>query len=633
MVAHNPVRTTFTALPVILLLMFAASFSQPTQDSGETSTYNSRMERGRSAHAAADYLQAEILFRGAIESVERMNPSDGRYLTAVVALCEVYTQTGRPEACDTLRESALALIVSSLGPQDTVVTRYVIEEVSRLLARHRYEDSERILERAIKSCRKLLGDDHPALATYLNNLGTLYYYQGWFKKSEDCLKEALIIDQSYYGPWHPVVGEDLHNLAELYLQVGRPDKAQPLFERAEMISDSAEDDPGVIVGETAKERPLTLDWYAVPGADTYDRALDAMRDRDYASAIELLKLAINEADSAGEGGGWIEEALEQWAALLHQRQSYAEAEPVHKRLLALRENSRGPRDPLVATSLNNLGLVYAVQGRHSDAVICYERALTIRRSSPVVDWRQLAALESNIAGSLRALKVYDRSVEHYEKAMQLRLDSAGAQSSEVALTLRALAGVYQDSGDRRGAIAALERAATILRRFPDSHDHELANTLWPLGQLYEYEREFDDAESCYVELTTALPLDTQNAQLLERALHRLGAVHAARGNYGSAERTFAALVTSMEASHGLEYPELVGVLNSYAMILAEQGRLKEAEPIERRALGILEAHSGADDPRLVTVLSNLGVILRGVGKDWEADAVEARALQLKLNQN
>lgn len=78
---------------------------------------------------------------------------------------------------------------------------------------------------------------------------------------------------------------------------------------------------------------------------------------------------------------------------------------------------------------------------------------------------------------------------------------------------------------------------------------------------------------------------------------------------------------------------MVGVLNSYAMILAEQGRLKEAEPIERRALGILEAHSGADDPRLVTVLSNLGVILRGVGKDWEADAVEARALQLKLNQN
>ena len=630
MAAFSPVRTTLTALPIMLLLVCAVSFSQPTQDPGESSAYETRMERGRAAHAAADYLQAEILFCGAIESVGRMNPSDGRYLTAVVALCEVYSQTGRPEACDTLRESALAFIVSSLGPQDSVVTRYVIEELSRLLARHRYEDSERILESAITSCRKLLGDDHPALATYLNNLGTLYYYQGWFKKAEDCLKEALIIDQSHYGPWHPVVAEDLHNLAELYLQVGRPDKAQPLFERAEMISDSAE--PGIIAGESANERPLTMDRYSVPGADTYDRALDAMRDRDYASAIELLKLAISEADSAGESGGWIEEALEQWAALLHQRQSYSEAEPVHKRLLALRENSRGMQDPLVATSLNNLGLVYAVQGRHSDAVICYERALTIRRSGPVVDWRQLAALESNLAGSLRATKAYGESVEHYEKALQLRLDSAGAQSSEVAVTLRALAGVYQDSGNRKGAIAALERAATIFRRIPDSHDQELANTLWPLGQLYEYEREFDNAESCYVELTTALPLNTQSAQLLERALHRLGVVHAARGKYGSAERTFAALITSMEASHGLESPELIGVLNSYAMVLAEQGRLKEAEPIERRALGILEEHSGPDDPRLVTVLSNLGVILRGVGKGWEADAVEARALQFKLNQ-
>jgi tetratricopeptide (TPR) repeat protein len=611
----------------LAILLATASECLSTESS---TTYDTRMERGKVALSRADYTQAEILFRGAIAAVERTSPSDGRYLDAVVAMCEVFNQTGRSEACDSLRETALAFVISSLGPQDSVVTKFVIEEVSRLLVKHRYEDSERLLNYAVKSCEKLLGDNHPALATYLNNLGTLYYYQGWFKRSEECLKRALEIDLTYYGVWHPVVGEDLHNLAELYLQIGRPDKAQPLFERAEAIADSTRSLVGTAGDESSDDRPLTLDRYQVSGADTYERALEAIRDRDYQSAIELNRQAINEADSAGESGVWIEEALEQLAALLHQRQAYAEAEPIHKRLLAIRENSRGPHDLLVATTLNNLGLVYAVQGRHSDAVLCYERALAIRQSGPATDWRQLAMLESNLAGSLRATKDYANSIAHYNNALQLRLDSLGSSSTEVAVTFRALAGAYQDNDDRKGAVIALERASEILRENPGSSASELVATLWPLGQLYEYEREFGRAESCYVELIAVLESSSQSRPILERASHRLGAVYASQGNYADAERTYARLIAMMESSYGVESLELVSVLNSQAMLFAEQGKLVDAEPVQRRALDLLDQQAAKDDPRLITVLSNLGVILRGLEKPWEADVVEARALQLKL---
>lgn len=595
-------------------------------------TYEARMERGRAALASADFKQAEILFRGALEAVERTNPSDGRYLDAVVATCEVLSKTGRTEACDSLRTTALALIISSLGPQDSVVTKFVMDEVARMLARHRYEDSEKLLKYVIKSCEQLLVDDHPALATYLNNLGTLYYYQGWFKKSEECLGRALEIDVAYYGSSHPIVGGDLHNLGELYLQIGRPDKAQPLFERAEAIADSVEAATDSADHGDPSEQPLTLDRYHVPGTETYERALEEMRDRDYLSAVELIRQAIGEADSAGESAGWIEEALEQLAALLHQRQAYAEAEPIHKRLIAIRESLRGPHDPLAATSLNNLGLVYAVQGRHSDAVLCYERALDIRRSGASTDWRQLAMLESNLAGSLRATKNYAGSIEHYKSALRLRLDSAGSQSPEAAMTLRALAGAYQDSGARKDAIEALEHAAKILRKSPGADSDELAITLWPLGQLNEYEREFGRAETCYVELLAILGEDPQDQQLLDRTMHRLGVVQTSRGAYADAEQTYNRLIARIESLHGAESLELVGVLNSQAMLMAEQARLKDAEPIERRALDILDQHAAQDDPRLVSVLSNLGVILRGIGKAWEADVVEARALQLKLRQ-
>ncbi len=47
---------------------------------------------------------------------------------------------------------------------------------------------------------------------------------------------------------------------------------------------------------------------------------------------------------------------------------YAEAEPLYKRSLAIREKALGPEHPAVATSLNNLAGFYLYQGRHAGPV-------------------------------------------------------------------------------------------------------------------------------------------------------------------------------------------------------------------------------------------------------------------------
>ena len=62
-------------------------------------------------------------------------------------------------------------------------------------------------------------------------------------------------------------------------------------------------------------------------------------------------------------------------ALLYQVQGkYAEAEPLYKRSLKIREKALGKEHPVVAHSLNNLATVYQAQDRYAEAEPRYKEA-------------------------------------------------------------------------------------------------------------------------------------------------------------------------------------------------------------------------------------------------------------------
>ncbi len=108
--------------------------------------------------------------------------------------------------------------------------------------------------------------------------------------------------------------------------------------------------------------------------------------------VGLVCLALWPAHASAQGGLWETymapgaKAYEQAMAtdlnnlaLLYQAQGrYAEAEPLYKRALAIREKALGAEHPDVAQSLNNLAALYHDQGRYAEAEPLYERSLAIR---------------------------------------------------------------------------------------------------------------------------------------------------------------------------------------------------------------------------------------------------------------
>src|ERR1700694_3122395 len=66
-------------------------------------------------------------------------------------------------------------------------------------------------------------------------------------------------------------------------------------------------------------------------------------------------------------------------ALLYKAQGqYAQAEPLYKRSLAIREKALGPDHPDVAVSLENMALLYRKAGREKEAEALEKRAAAIR---------------------------------------------------------------------------------------------------------------------------------------------------------------------------------------------------------------------------------------------------------------
>ena len=85
-------------------------------------------------------------------------------------------------------------------------------------------------------------------------------------------------------------------------------------------------------------------------------------------------------------------------ALLYDAQGrYAEAEPLYKRALAIREKALGPDHPDVAPSLNNLAALYDPQGQYAQAEPLYKRSQEIREKALGPNHPDVATSLNNLA--------------------------------------------------------------------------------------------------------------------------------------------------------------------------------------------------------------------------------------------
>ena len=107
-------------------------------------------------------------------------------------------------------------------------------------------------------------------------------------------------------------------------------------------------------------------------------ANEAYQQGNYAEAEKQWSAALQEAVKFGPEDPRLATSLNNLALLYNDQEKYAEAEPLYQRSLAIWEKALGPEHPSVALSLENYAALLREMGREDEAAKMEARAQAIR---------------------------------------------------------------------------------------------------------------------------------------------------------------------------------------------------------------------------------------------------------------
>ena len=171
---------------------------------------------------------------------------------------------------------------------------------------------------------------------------------------------------------------------------------------------------------------------------------------------------------------------------------YAQAEPLYRRALTIREKALGPEHPDVAQPLNNLALLYYATGRKEEAEPLYQARPRDQGEGLGPDHPDVAQSLNNLALLYYATGRKEEAEPLFKRAIAIGEKMLGPEHPDLATWLNNLAALYYATGRKEEAEPLLKRALTILEKsLPPDHLHQVqvresyATSLDQLGRTNE----------------------------------------------------------------------------------------------------------------------------------------------------
>ncbi|MBD2447987.1 tetratricopeptide repeat protein [Nostoc sp. FACHB-152] len=327
-----------------------------------------------------------------------------------VGLGRFYNAQGLYVLAEPWHMQCLSTVKNRLGEEHPDVATSLNNLAALYDSQGRYAEAELLYLQALAMRKRLLGEEHPNVATSLNNLAALYGSQGRYAEAEPLYLQALAMRKRLLGEKHPNVAASLNNLAYLYKFQGRYSEAEPLYLQALALYKS-------LLGEEHPDVAASLDNLAVL---YYSQGRYAEAEPLYLQALAMRKHLL------GEEHPDVAISLNNLALLYDFQGRYAEAKPLYLQALALYKSQLGEEHPDVASSLNNLAALYYSQGRYTEAEPLYLQALAMRK-------RLLGEEHPDVASSLNNLAYLYKSQGRYAEAEPLYLQALAIYEQQLGV--------------------------------------------------------------------------------------------------------------------------------------------------------------------------------------------------------
>lgn len=471
------------------------------------------------------------------------------------------------------------LCMSSTAMSQDVLWQTLFEAGENAANQGNYAEAERQLKGALADADTLKQDDGRTAKT-LRKLAAVYDRLAKYSEAEATTLRLLTLDEKTLGRKHRDVAMDHAQLGAIYAEQGRNPEAES----------------------------------------------------QYLTSIQALeKLGCDETAN-------LTAVLSNLSLMYENQGKYSEAEKLLKRALALCENSTVPdkannmtRDQSlsVATTLDNLAKLYAVQSRYAEAEPLFKRSLTIRVNKIGPVNADVARSLTNLGKTYQLEGKYAESESLLKRAMAVLEESKGATHSDYAVALTDLAKLYDEQHKIGAARKLSEQALAIQEKSLGVQSPVVAETLNGLARARSEEYDYAAAEPLY---QRALKIDElsfgADSPSVSRDLNNLALLYVSQGRYAEAEPLYKRSLAIVQTKLGNNHPDVATCLNNLAFLYKNESKYAEAESLLKQGLAIREKIFGSNDRVIAQSLSNLASVYQAQGKFDAASDLLKRALAI-----
>jgi tetratricopeptide (TPR) repeat protein len=358
-------------------------------------------------------------------------------------------------------------------------------------------------------------------------------------------------------------------------------------------------------------------------AGRVDRGESSDYQAETAQAIEYFHKAANLYKTFGDEVD-LASSLNNLALLYQSQGQYEKAEPLLVQVLEMRERLLEEEHPDVAQSLNNLAGLYRYQGCYEQAELLLKRALSIQEKVLGSEHLDIATSLNNLAGLYDSQGLYAQAEPLLERALVIREKALGSEHPDVAASLNNLAELYRNQGRYEQAKPLSQRALSIREKVLGSEHPDVAQSLSTLAELYRNLHLYEEAERLYKRaLAIVEKVLGSEHPYVAASLNNLAELYREQGRYEQAEPLYKRALAIGKKVLGPKHPNVAISLNNLAELYREQGRYEQAEPLYKRALTIVEKVLGSEHPNTTAVRQNYKTLLSKLPKSLKPEGFKS----------
>src|SRR5574337_2041099 len=322
------------------------------------------------ANERSDTLTAGELVRRAEARVALLRDQPREQARLLEVTGRIYQSLGLFGPARSALERAVALRQSAAAnaPDPTVAASVLAADQVRLsrlyISLSRFAAADSTARAALAIQQRSLGPDDPAIASTLHQLASVAIYRDRLAEADSLHRQALAIRERSLGPDDSLTGDSHALLGAVLRREGRLEEAEAEFRQALAIAER-------IFGPDRVEVSMPLQLLA----DLYDN--DEGRDAD-AEPLYRRELAIREK-ALGEADPLTAFAEYDLADFLARRGDSSEAVALARRFLATIQRTHGPRHPTTATALAQAADVLHRAGAFEESERLFDASLALNR--------------------------------------------------------------------------------------------------------------------------------------------------------------------------------------------------------------------------------------------------------------